>query len=119
MYSEQDKPRLDMQNNGVVNLPYRISPCFIYHLFFPFQNVVIFRSALFSLKSALQITCQAGSGGWDGGSRIPRQPLTAPQLISVSISLGLKVSLGGQIALSHFQKCLILSVLPFFSNDVR
>lgn len=112
MYSEQDKPCLDMQNNGVVNLPYRISPCFIYHLFLPFQNVVI------KFEICLADHLPGRIGGWDGGSGIPRQPLTAPQLISVSISLGLKVSLGGQIALFHFQKCLILSVLPFFSNDV-
>jgi len=57
-----------MQNNGTVNLPYRILPYFIYHPFFPFQNVIL----LYIIKGHLQFEiCLAdhlggsdGMGGW-------------------------------------------------------
>lgn len=78
MYSEQNKPRFDMQNNGVVNLPYRISPYFIYHPFFPFQNVIL----LYIIKGRLQCEiCLADHlpggirGGWESDSRIPPRSL--------------------------------------------
>lgn len=50
MYPEQNKPRFDMKNNDIVNLPYRTSHYFIYHPFFLFQNVIL----LYIIKGHLQ-----------------------------------------------------------------
>lgn len=73
-----------MKNNGIVNLPHRISPYFIYHPFFPFQNV----NLLYITKGCLQFEiCLAGHRPgrirWDGRVTpgFPHQPLPLCQLI--------------------------------------